>query len=105
MDRRSHAPRRAGRSRRGGEQALKRLPGKEATLCLAQICVRSVSPDPQICQLANRTGGLEPLQTQRAGGAGSDLSTIDHVIQFYRARSLLLRMSDSVPSGSKPQAR
>jgi hypothetical protein len=64
----------------GGEQVLKRLSGKETALCLAQIGIRGITSDPQVSKLANRTGGLKTLQTQRSSHAGSCLSAIDHDI-------------------------
>jgi hypothetical protein len=79
--RRSLAPRRTIR-RCGGEQALKWLVRKEATLRLTQICVRGLPPDPEIGEFANRAGGLETLEAERSSNTRGDLSTINHDINL-----------------------
>lgn len=73
---------RVARSRHGGEHVLQRLPGEEAAFRLAQVGVRGLPLSPEIGELANRAGGLEPVQTQRSKGVGNGLSAIDHGVNF-----------------------
>jgi hypothetical protein len=73
---------RVARSCHGSEHVLKRLPGEEAVLRLAQISVRGFPLSPEIGELANRAGGLEPVEAQRSEDVGNGLSAIDHGIDF-----------------------
>jgi len=68
--------------RHGGDQSLERLSGKQATLCLAQVGVGGIPPDPEVGKLTNRPSGLKALQAQRSSDAGGDLGTIGHDIDF-----------------------
>jgi len=70
------------RGRHGGEHVLEPFTGEEAALRLAQVGVRGLPLSPEIGELANRAGGLEPVKTQRSKGVGNGLSAIDHGIDF-----------------------